>query len=542
LMDLHIMTTINISNITEIADIFDKNKVSLSELGSSTSSINVSIGILNDLEDARQNIDKAIYSVNNVLNIMNMKHKITSIITNGVNNDDNKYDNVVKLIKMLTELYKKQIKTDGGKYFTDLFTYIIENLYTTVHGVKGAKDLTNMMNDIIEEIKSEVLVNDYNTNILKKLNNKNRTKNVIQNLVQSNRLVYNMDSIPIKELMQTKFDINITGADFGKIMDNAVKLISTKLEKIGFIVINKSSLSKTASHVEHRLMGILSKKYITDKDLHQSSRSGINKKIIDRTETIKILEPDAKMASKLKDITIFGKECHKYVVLETIDGDNFRISQPWGIDSNNMFIMKDDIEYIINGTYPSNRVCAYNNIIDKTIMREIEEPLISQFELRSYSDIKTEDAYWNGVVVKLKNAIMEYISEKLKGTISLINITNLISKGDLTSFMISRISVLAFEEINDTNDHMSEFEESELLTSYYMEVMSLRKRMHGRMQDLYDEEYKDKIKSRISDKYFVKDTIDKLIYSVLRIYINRRSGIFITLKNKRDIINSSKRK
>ena len=108
--------------------------------------------------------------------------------------------------------------------------------------------------------------------------------------------------------------------------------------------------------------------------------------------------------------------------------------------------------------------------------------------------------------------------------------------------MISRISVLAFEEINDTNDHMSEFEESELLTSYYMEVMSLRKRMHGRMQDLYDEEYKDKIKSRISDKYFVKDTIDKLIYSVLRIYINRRSGIFITLKNKRDIINSSKRK
>ncbi len=234
-------------------------------------------------------------------------------------------------------------------YFADskrLNKFMIELLRDTIGHVTGANK--QKLLDIIEGQKDTLLG-------AKRIN-------ITYPGPQSPLVRYNlcpkMASVPIWELFEA-----LGGKWVNKI--GLVENLDRLAHEIGaaIIVIDKSSKSP----IEFDIRGLVSSEYIVQNNLKISIQAGLNKKILERYNTVKELEPGRSLMEQAVT-RILPPGAKRAAVIETLNGNLYRVVS----NTDKLFVDIESINGLINGL--STRPMEYHKIHEEDIVMKCFDP------------------------------------------------------------------------------------------------------------------------------------------------------------------------
>jgi len=419
----------------------------------------------------------------------------------------------------------------------------------SIVGTKESRSIVQYIGNLLERVKDEILETESYELRLSNFNKKNISANSVQFLVQKYDLVPASDHTNLNDILAKIGVLRATGTSDQIKIKNACKTLSSTTKKYGFIIITKISKNP----FRHSIDPLISQDFINKENLMDSALSGINEKTLKRTKTIIPLE-----AANVKDSVVVindnfvnGSE-NCYIILQSLDGINYEILIPWGFEETRFDVPEDFID-------PKNptisRVEKYNTILDDELIKRLQEPMTHP--MGSNIEMQMEASYWNGVVGKIKNLVMPEYKEMLTilkdNDITLARLGNMIFDDKMISKIIEKISYIAKEDmIKQTGKApedpvaMKQFD-NEINSSFWTEMDKISRKLPGRMREIWQEEIEPKIAKRLKKQIkltpaninSIMEFLGDMLRDTLSIYINRKTGIFITIRKKLDLLSKT---
>ena len=501
-----------------------------------------------DLVDVSSKLSNNTARLNNILRDLDITNMFSNQIVKNLKTINKKQ------LEKLAEVYLSFVSKNNGKNVINLYIMSLHNALDSIVGTKGSREIVQYINELLEHVKDEVLETENYKKLVKTYNQKNIKANSVQFLVQKCDLVPACEYMPLDNVLK-KIGINkITGSTVDAKLKNASKVISSASKKYGFIFIKK--ISKNPFH--HSIDPLVSTKYIHIHGLMDLAISGINEKTIKRTNTITALNTSSETnSSTIDSITVVNeiftnKSENFYYIIQTLDNNNYEILIPWGFEKSRLDVPED----FINPHDPvSKRIEKYNVILDNELIKNLKEPMVPA--MGSRIEMKLEDSYWKGVVGRIKNMIMPIYKEqltKLSGnSITITRLSNMINNTDMTEAIIEKISDVAKDDMIKKigklpNDIVIKRQfDNEIQMSFLVEMDKIIRKLPGRMGDIWKEEVEPKIIKRLGRSFTLNPTninnlmepIGNVLRDTLKIYINRKTGVFIAIRNKLELLSKT---
>lgn len=367
---------------------------------------------------------------------------------------------------------------------------------------------------------------------------------MFQKLVQTFRLVPSEPSMELGPLMASLFpDYKVKGLDAGTpdTLKKSLEKVASSLKKVGFIAWSKYAADGSVR--EHHFRILTDPNYLEQiLGSKLMAGEGVSQKYITATDTLTDLTGPKK---KVDFLLVVKTEAVKFwVVLETLDGEHFRYLKPWGNDAAQIpvhwfdgLIEKGksakskptlDIEAV-----PSPRVENYHIILEEEILKHLHAPYISSERLTRDESVH-EDIFWRNLRTTIRKASMKDFA-KVKG-LKMENVTQRLKADKHYYDNLARHIAAQIESDGETRipAEATDLAERELYISSFQQMDKLRAGLAKTMEAAFQElSRKKQPGSKVGNlEQLWSDVLDE----GLTRYINRRSGIYITLDNKSEIL------
>lgn len=506
---------------------------------SSSVSLSVSSSYTQDIEETSTSLSTNILHFDNYIRNLKIDGLFASVIVDkGVTN---------KMLDDIAAIYISFVKKNSGKYVVDLYTKILELSLQSIVGTKQSRDIVLYINKLLETVKDDILETPEHDEMMKTINLKNIKANSVQFLIEKYELTPATELLNIDKILKL-IGISVAGKTLPAKLDAASRTLSNKKQKFGFVVIYKI----TNHAFRHTLDPLISEQYIHKAGIMDSALAGISEKTIARTNTIQPLE----ISKGIKDrIDIYDSQFSKteenfYYVLQSLNGNEFEILTPWGFGTDRFDMSAD----LINFKDPVNsRVSKYNYILNDEICKNLSDPMVPP--LGTIIEMKLEESYWNGVIGKIKNHIIPKLKEMLlkKSEMTSARFANFITSPEVLKIIFTQVRQFA---MNDMLANMKKVPTDPIIIDQFNDEMNITfsqsldnivRKLPKRMMNIWKEELESKLIKRMGKSW--KSTsnnviqsmefVNKLLTDTLRIYINRKSGIFISIRRKIDILENT---
>lgn len=316
----------------------------------------------------------------------------------------------------------------------------------------------------------EKSVRDIQNSLFKVDHSREKQPNSIQELLQQ------FDLVPIKKIdISSKQDL-----------ENFAKVHEKYIIAIYKIVKNPK---------KHEILPLINNSLAIKQGLFQPANTGINPKYIERSKTIKEFS-NSKSMSKIE---YYGNSNHPLMILETLNGLVW-----YELKSNKIFHL-DKLK-------PSDLVDKYNTELESKILSNLRVPFI---EIMSWSNLKLEESRWIGIRARIKMIIMQE-NEKKK----------------LKSFLDSSIPIKAIMEIA-SNDF---WENKKITDPAKIEKINTELSLIFISESAFlEENFSKKLEEKLleiggnSRNY---SNYESALEETLKYFINSKSGLLVSLKNK----------
>lgn len=520
--------------IREVEDLFMKYQLS----PTISSSVSISSSWADELDESLRNLNNAITSINNYFRELELDKIFADSITSREINH--------KYIGEITQIYLDYVKKGNGANVIDLYIKVLKDILDILVGKPGMRDTIKFVTDLLENVKDSILDTTSWENMNINLNKKNKTVNSVQFLLQSHYLTPKTDLSDIQEILKLIGINQKKVTNISSSLKSAAKSLSDAKKKYGFIMIYKINKNP----IRHTIDPLVNMDFIHKHKLMQPAIAGINQTIIKRSRTIETIGP-GDHADKIEIIDDMFRDDtdNYYYIIQSLNGRQFEILTPWGMSTR----LDVDESYIDIREPVSTRVSKYNKILEDEIMTNLENPMIPV--MGTSIELKLEESYWNGIRGTIKNSILsnfkDMLKQKNKG-LSHSGIKDLIFSKPVIQNIIDEIASTAMEDMTSkmvkipTDPIMLDQFKTDMNMSYIMELSVIKKKLYGRMMDIYSEDYEDLVskmpKSTKLDLSGINKIIDimrSILDDVLKIFINRKSGIFISIRSKLELLNKT---
>lgn len=282
-----------------------------------------------------------------------------------------------------------------------------------------------------------------------------------------------------------------------RMLQDAAKLLS-KDRRVGFICINKITPKPLGYD-----MSMLSEPI--------DPRMGVNKKLVEKLQTIKALKPEGKDGIDVIEGDI-------YYILETLDGRNYR----------QLVGRKDYFKISVDpARIPSRRLGGYNCIVGAEAMAAKTDPLILESQLER-AEIDRDETYWKGIRIEILRMVDEIPVGSLRSLDKLkAELANLGSRvAEHIHFEIFKAKIIDFPE------NVRNYINRELRCSYVNELSNLQRGFSRDLDLLWNREKTNIEAIPADEKNRLREAIRTLLDRVLEHHVNRRSNIYINIDNK----------
>lgn len=543
--------------LSRILHILEANQIDLSRQGSFTSTgTTLTLTYIKDLADMFENISHIFQTYKVEVSSIELIYNILNEIGNE------KLVNIpIKQLKNINDIYSEYVAQEKGDLVIELYIHLLHRIILVNTGSYEGKEIIKYVNNSIELLKSQVL----NTDEIKNISKQNKANNTVQKLIQMHNLVPTSMSVPLSELLST---LGVKVAKEKKTsLEKYLKDVSQAMNdkrKIGFIVITKIILYP----LEYNIWTLIDQKYLESKQLIQPPEVGLNEKVLEKCKTIIRLEHNGK-DNKIKDsVQIFNDMFSKdepglnyYFVIETIDGEHYRFLSPFSMSSlQAMAIPASWLENIDNKDFsPSRRNESYNIIINQEIMKHIEKPYVT-IELINREEVQKEETYWRTLRDRIKRQIVSDFVDLFtdmmdeKGQPTAKKIMGIMFDDILYENALNHITEnIELESIKDLSNKIpanviNQFQ-AELTLSYFYDLSYIERSLKRDVENIYKREYEKKVENIIGDKIQeskliviknkLSEIFDLIISEVLEKFINRKSGIYLSIQKKFDILSKT---
>jgi hypothetical protein len=343
-------------------------------------------------------------------------------------------------------------------------------------------------------------------------------------------------SLEMQEIIPLVLDKSITGKiDFKSI---------AKSENCCFIIL----YNVVYNAIEYNMRSLIIKR-LAEKNIQPNSY-GINDKIIDRFQTIKMItDAKGKHTEAKWDFSheIHGDiESNKIYILESIDGKKYRILSPWIFSktySIPMFKVKALLKYLENSSAPT-RVSCYHKVSIKAAVKNMF--VSKQLDLESIEEhskeidtqsIKTE------LFLKINSVIKDIIrtdfanGKKIKGNTEINDIIHDDRISDIFSSTLLRLYNIGFKSIDSQEFDAGKFPFYELLSSYILDLRDTTRKFMKEFHDLYN---RDPLAQEIFDKSnmtTINHRIETILTTAITNQISDKDNLYQSLNYKYLLLN-----
>jgi hypothetical protein len=497
------------SKLQECLDIFINHQASPIQKGSQTSTGSTITSEL--IYDLQNNLSDLIEIMNGYLTESDV-NKLTDTFADQIAHQtaDAGYVSHAQ-VTTISDEYQSYVKRGDGIFVINLFEMIMQNAMDLNTGhPEGAKVIKKIM-VLLESLKTSIVQSPR----LELVGIDNKKNNTVQRLIQWNNLIPHEELLPFADLINKLIGVKCQE----KGLDSACKIVSTATEKIGFIVMHKISKNP----MEHRIMSL-----IQSGDSGASATAGIDKKLYERTQTIRVLTVTPGHARD--SITVYDNEheastTNYFYIVETLDGETFRILHPWGIHTHNFKIPASWVQNIPDTKKtPSKRLAGYSELINDAILVHLQKPIL-QIDFMNRNERLKADIKWKNI----KDNIIRKLQEIYADKITKQGISALVTSNKFQNSMIQEIiAQLEDVSIEGTNAPTDLYHE-ELSLSYIKDLDAIQNRLGRELANMYQKEHKGS--SKPANVIF-----QDLINSVLSKLINSKSNIFNTIQYKSELL------
>jgi hypothetical protein len=377
--------------------------------------------------------------------------------------------------------------------------------------------------EYIEVDKNNVI--DNNVNLL-------FTKN---QLYKNNPPLNKFNLLPVTDSMELKKLLKLILDDNTKI--NSINLDKlSKNNKIGIIVFNRVVYNPIEYNIRRLIV------YNDAKELIQPDEYGINKKTIDRFNTIRSYK-----SSKWDFSTeIIGEEYERFYILETIDGTNYRCLTPW-IESNVYYVNKYKIKNLLE--YYSNRhidrSSNYNSLVISESTKNMFLPRAIDIETLIEGIPMTDTNYVRNEIIKaINNDIKRIVKTKYKNDIkNNIEINNVIHDKSLAKLFYEKILDLYKDgsSIDDIKEFKAgEFSFHEIFASFMVNLHNITRRFSKEMHDGYA---RNSLKNDVFNQSkeermkIINAKLEEVVNNTIDLILKNDNNIYDSLHSKYSILN-----
>lgn len=368
---------------------------------------------------------------------------------------------------------------------------------------------------------------------------------LFQQMVQTFHLVPSEPSLPLHQLLQELCpELNkvkpLSVDSPTDLQRELTKLAGSLSTQSGFIVWRK------LSDLDHHFRILVDKEYLGKALGEIASGEGVSPKYVTATDTLTNLEVDKKI-QKAGDylITVEGEKF--WIIVETLDGANFHCLRPWRGPSP--LIPKHwfsglipaskggPVKNVNSDVVPSPRVENYNEILQEEILKHLRAPYVSLQQMTRDESIR-EDIFWKNLRAMItKKSMIDFKSlglTKVKPEKFLEQLRKVREDyfGKLVQHIVERIE--SFDDVKLSADAML-LARRELNLSGVQQLDKLRSSVAKAAEAVYQDMRKvPKNASRNLDLLW-----PEVLEETLTRFINRRSGVYITLDNKSEVLKTT---
>lgn len=555
--------------LKEIGDIFRQNRIELSKQGTFTSSgTSLTYTYLQDLNDTLATLLNGMEN----LQLEMRKDVVGTLLLQDVKLIASLHD-----VETITKLYRKYLEEERANLIIDFYCRALQHAIRECTNNSSenipraeAKEILRYITQTVEELKTQVL----EVGELQEIGEENRQNNAVQRLIQKYNLIPDAPSRPIADLLDAVFSFHhkIKAPSTPEEEKTLFTALARQLniekggQRFGLIIIHKI----VNQPYEHNIWTIIDRTYLEANNLWQGADLGVNDKAIQRTNTLFPRE-NAQLSKKGKDksagvdfyIEHFGEKDNFFYVLETLDGQNFRLLVPWhlGTEKKIYSIPAIWLQNLKDAQQaPSRRLQAYNLVLNNEIMKYAQKPLV-QLAMLSRDEIQKEEGQWRGLRGNIKRRIMEIIrgaweeifEEKAPSTWGQLD--KMISDHNTTfailvvDTMVEHIKLETGITSTITSSILREQVHAELLYAYFRDLDRLQRHIGKDIQEHYLQQYQEVLKRAVGGSISstqlltvrnkVIDIYDNLMAEILEKYVNRKSNIYLSITNKLELLEKS---
>lgn len=472
------------SLLDSLHDMYNNNRITQAQHNTTTiSGIIITAKYIKTATNLLDNINKEYIKLKQLITSSQYQYILAQSIIKILTITDNKI--LLDEVRLITDLCFNTLIHEGGSASNEIYLIILNHILENVND----NQIIQEIDGVLEKFKTEIVKSS-------KVSKTHNHINVVQSTIQMFGLTPYAEYEPIHVLLS---DIKVK---------KSVDIFDTyaKMHDVGVLLIVKKSLGDM---IEYNKWALTDYDYLIKKDLYLPKYSGINKKIIERFNTIKLLsrEPGYDNVPQLDfndGIYVYNDSADIFNVIETNDNKYFRFLSY----NHSTSIPSHIISPIAKGEYPSIRLSGYNNILNQAILSKVDEPI-------SF-DIIDNNVNWNNVRYKIINDILEYINKNIK-TKTIKSLESFITK---KTHINKIIDIMLFANI-PASDNV------ELTLSIAMEIQKFTEHVK---KDLIRFLHKNK------DTNF-NDYIYKYVKDIVEKNVSNKKNIFRALLYKEHVIN-----
>ena len=456
-----------------------------------------------DDSDQLEQYNKKIKKISNIKDILNTK----------VGGDPK---SILESFNVIRKYYHKY------KICISLYAYVTQNIIDLI--LKVDKNVMYQIIEYIEYDKNIVIDNNVDLLFTKKQLYKNNPPLNKFNLLPVS------DNMPLKKLLAmilSENDIKITNTNLHKI---------SKTNKIGIIVFYRVVYTPIEYNIRNLIL------YDNAKNLIQPDEYGINKKTIERFNTIRSYE----QCKWEFDTEIIGAEYDKFYIIETLDNNNYRCLAPW-IESTVYGISKYKIKNILD-YYSNNKIDRSSNYHALNINKATKNMFLSRvvdIETLIEGIPMTDINYVRNEITKsINNAIKMIIKKNYKNDLkNNIEVNNIIHNKLLPKLFYEKIIYLYKD--GSSLDNIKEFKAGdfkfhEIFASFMVNLHSITRRFSKEMHDGYarnslkDDIFKQSKEERMK---IINAKLEEVVSNTIDLILKNDNNIYDSLHNKYSILN-----
>jgi hypothetical protein len=504
--------------LTECLDIFNDNQINPIQQGSQTSTgSTITSELIYDLQESLSDLRD---SMDNFLTESQISEMTTSFANRIVQEVvESKGYVPITDARAITAEYEKYVAKNNGSRVVSLYEETVQCIIDVNTGhPQGSKVIKSILVEI-EVLKTSIV----HSARLEVVGNTNKKNNTVQRLVQWNNLTPHEELLPFKDLMKKLIGVSCEEKDLTK----ACKIASGATEKIGFIVIYK--IVKTP--MEHRIMSLI------DKNLSIDANAGINTKIYERTQTIRVLpSPHGSDAINVyNNEHVESSEMNYFYIVETLDGNTFRVLHPWGVHTTNFKIPASWVQNMSDPKRtPSRRLAGYSDIINENILKHLQNPILP-IDFMSRSERIKADIKWKNIKENITRELLKEFDEK----ISKQNIAKLIASDKFQRAVVHNIVVQLEKQTSTATSATDDSGQAKEKTHLYYEEMSIsylkdldaiQGHLGRELINVYQKEIKNSSGSSVASMF--SDLMNRVLSKIL----GNKSNIFNTMQYKSELL------